>query len=67
MGADRAYFEEVLASGIGQEYLTQKIYGEAWGHLASGAKSIVVPYEAARFLGASNILHLHQGDRTGPQ
>jgi regulator of protease activity HflC (stomatin/prohibitin superfamily) len=51
--------KQIMAAGLGTEYLLQKEYTKAWTSIASNpqTKFVVIPYESAKFLGA-NCLNL---------
>jgi len=47
--------KQIMAAGLGTEYLLQKEYTKAWASIASNpqTKFVVIPYESAKFLGSS--------------
>ena len=48
----------LIEAGATPEFLLQREYSQAWKSISMNAKqTLVVPYEAARFLGASHLIH----------
>jgi len=55
-GAEREHVLALKQAGISEEYLIQIKQAEIWAKAMKKATTIVVPYEAAKFLGATQIV-----------
>jgi len=53
--ADQAYFNQLRSAGASEQYLTQRLFADAWKTLATNANkgTVIIPLESARFLGSS--------------
>lgn len=59
-----AHVRALLEAGATPEYLVQREHTEAWKALAASSNKVVVPYDAARFLGAAQLV-AGAGQRNG--
>jgi len=54
--SESCYFKKLFDSGVKDEYFIEKMRLEAWKTLSSNQRAIIVPYEAAKFLGSTQII-----------